>query len=93
MPGVTEPGSSGSPLYSQAGRFIGQLHGGPSSCGATGDNLSDYYGRFSVSWTGGGTNSTRLSNWLDAGGTGATTVNGIDSVHRPLHAAGGADRA
>jgi hypothetical protein len=75
---VTEPGSSGSPLYSQAGRFIGQLHGGPSSCGATGDNLSDYYGRFSVSWAGGGTNATRLSNWLDAGGTGATTVNGIN---------------
>jgi hypothetical protein len=78
IPGVTEPGSSGSPLYSQAGRFIGQLHGGPSACGATGDNLSDYYGRFSVSWTGGGTSSTRVSNWLDAGNTGATTVNGLD---------------
>jgi lysyl endopeptidase len=78
VPGVTEPGSSGSPLYSQAGRFIGQLHGGPSACGATGDNLSDYYGRFSVSWTGGGTNSTRLSNWLDAGNTGAATVDGIE---------------
>jgi lysyl endopeptidase len=78
VPGVTEPGSSGSPLYSQAGRFIGQLHGGPSACGATGDSLSDYYGRFSVSWTGGGTNSTRLSNWLDAGNTGAVTVNGLD---------------
>ncbi len=79
VPGVTEPGSSGSPLYNAAGRFIGQLHGGPSACGATGDNLSDYYGRFSVSWTGGGTNSTRLSNWLDTAGTGATTVNGIDN--------------
>jgi hypothetical protein len=79
IPGVTEPGSSGSPLYSQAGRFIGQLHGGPSSCGATGDNLSDYYGRFSVSWAGGGTNATRLSNWLDAGGTGATAIDGLDS--------------
>jgi lysyl endopeptidase len=78
VPGVTEPGSSGSPLYNNAGRFVGQLHGGPSSCGATGDNLSDYYGRFSVSWTGGGTNSTRLSNWLDAGSTGATTVSGIN---------------
>ncbi|HJX27516.1 MAG TPA: trypsin-like peptidase domain-containing protein [Thermoanaerobaculia bacterium] len=78
VPGVTEPGSSGSPLYNNAGRFVGQLHGGPSSCGATGNNLSDYYGRFSVSWTGGGTNSTRLSNWLDAGNTGATTTNGID---------------
>ena len=79
VPGVTEPGSSGSPLYSQAGRYIGQLHGGPSACGATGNNLSDYYGRFSVSWTGGGTSSTRLSNWLDAAGTGATTVNGLDN--------------
>ena len=79
VPGVTEPGSSGSPLYNAAGRFVGQLHGGPSSCGATGDNLSDYYGRFSVSWTGGGTNSTRLSNWLDAGNTGATTIAGLDS--------------
>lgn len=76
VPGVTEPGSSGSPLYSPAGRYIGQLHGGPSACGATGDNLSDYYGRFSVSWTGGGTSSTRLSSWLDAGNTGATTIDG-----------------
>jgi lysyl endopeptidase len=83
VPGVTEPGSSGSPLYSQAGRFIGQLHGGPSACGATGDSLSDYYGRFSVSWTGGGTSSTRLSNWLDAGNTGATTVDGIDGSTGP----------
>jgi subtilisin-like proprotein convertase family protein len=80
VPGVTEGGSSGSPLYNASGRFIGQLHGGPSSCGATGDNLSDYYGRFSVSWTGGGTNSTRLSNWLDAGNTGATTIAGIENT-------------
>ncbi|HEV8631664.1 MAG TPA: fibronectin type III domain-containing protein, partial [Thermoanaerobaculia bacterium] len=79
VPGVTEPGSSGSPLYNSGGRFVGQLHGGPSSCGATGDNLSDYYGRFSVSWNGGGTSSTRLSNWLDAGGTGATSIAGLDS--------------
>ncbi|HBL31792.1 MAG TPA: hypothetical protein DD490_33635 [Acidobacteria bacterium] len=79
VPGVTEGGSSGSPLYNAAGRFIGQLHGGPSACGATGTNLSDYYGRFSISWTGGGTNSTRVSNWLDAGNTGATTTNGLDT--------------
>src|SRR6185436_7153568 len=83
VPGVTEPGSSGSPLYSSAGRYIGQLHGGPSACGATGDNLSDYYGRFSVSWTGGGTDSTRLSNWLDAAGTGAMTVDGIENCTAP----------
>jgi len=76
--GITEPGSSGSPLYSPAKRVIGQLHGGPSSCSATGDNRSDYYGRVSVSWTGGGTSSTRLSNWLDASGSGALFVDGLD---------------
>lgn len=79
VPGVTEGGSSGSPLYNAAGRFIGQLHGGPSSCGATGNNLSDYYGRLSVSWTGGGTASTQLSAWLDPGSTGVTTIGGIDT--------------
>jgi hypothetical protein len=83
VPGVTEPGSSGSPLYNADHRYIGQLHGGPSACGATGNNLSDYYGRFSVSWTGGGTNSTRLSNWLDAAGTGAMTIDGIAACTAP----------
>jgi lysyl endopeptidase len=83
VPGVTEPGSSGSPLYNSAGRFVGQLHGGPSSCGATGNSLSDYYGRFSVSWTGGGTNSTRLSNWLDPGNTGAVAIDGLDVFTGP----------
>ncbi len=83
VPGVTEPGSSGSPLYNSARRFIGQLHGGPSYCGATGDGLSDYYGRFSVSWTGEGTNSTRLSNWLDAGNTGAVAIDGRHNCTTP----------
>jgi lysyl endopeptidase len=74
--GVTEPGSSGSPIYSPEKRFLGQLHGGPSSCSATGTNRSDLYGRFFTSWTGGGTNSSRLSNWLDAAGTGAQFIDG-----------------
>jgi hypothetical protein len=72
--GVTEPGSSGSPLFSPQKRIVGQLHGGPSACGAA--NLWDYYGRLSVSWTGGGTSSTRLSNWLDPGNTGVMTLDG-----------------
>ena len=76
VPGVTENGSSGAPLYNAEHRFIGQLHDGPSACGATGDNLSDYYGRFSVSWVGGGTRSTRLSDWLDPLGTGEIAIDG-----------------
>jgi len=75
---VTEPGSSGSPLFDNNHRIIGQLHGGPSACGATGDNLSDCFGRVSQSWTGGGSSSTRLSDWLDPGSTGATTVDTLN---------------
>jgi hypothetical protein len=83
VPGVTEGGSSGSPLYTAEGRFVGQLHGGFSACGQTGTNLSDYYGRFSLSWTGGGSNATRVSNWLDPGSTGAMTLDGIGGVCTP----------
>ncbi|MGJ7902585.1 PKD domain-containing protein [Lysobacter sp. 1R34A] len=77
--GVTEPGSSGSPIYSPEKRVLGQLHGGPSSCSATGTNRSDYYGRVFTSWTGGGTADSRLSNWLDPANTGAQFIDGLDS--------------
>lgn len=70
---VTEPGSSGSPLFDQNHHIVGQLHGGPSMCDGT--QLWDFYGRFDVSWTGGGTDATRLSNWLDQNNYGVTTVN------------------
>lgn len=80
--GVTEPGSSGSPLFNTSGLIVGQLYGGPSDC--TCENNAgcgyDYYGKLFTSWTGGGTNATRLSNWLDpaACNTGATTLVGYD---------------
>jgi len=49
--GVTEPGSSGSPLFDQEGRIIGQLYGGVAACSGTNDNNQyDFYGRFGVSW-------------------------------------------
>lgn len=79
-PQVTEGGSSGSPLFDNNKRVIGQLHGGPSACGSTGDNLSDCYGRVSVSWTGGGTNATRLSNWLDPLNTGVMNLDTISGA-------------
>ena len=55
--GVTEPGSSGSPLFNSNHQIVGQLHGGTSYCFPTyddngnfiGDSTSpDWYGRFSV---------------------------------------------
>jgi lysyl endopeptidase len=62
--GTTEGGSSGSGLWNQNKRLVGQLHGGSAACG---NNLSDYYGRLSVSWTGGGSSSSRLSDHLAPG--------------------------
>ncbi|MGK0303966.1 MAG: lysyl endopeptidase, partial [Planctomycetota bacterium] len=69
--GTTEGGSSGSPLFDQNHRIIGQLHGGGAACG---NNSSDWYGRLLTSWTGAGSNSNRLSNWLDPLGTGQLTL-------------------
>jgi hypothetical protein len=68
--GVTEPGSSGSPLFDQDGLIIGKLSGGSAACVGTNDNGGfDIYGRFGVSWDFGSTNSTQLQFWLDPAGT------------------------
>lgn len=87
--GVTEGGSSGSPLFDENKRVVGQLHGGASACGNSPNALSDEYGKFFTSWTGGGANNNRLSNWLDPSNTGATTIDGVDPAgpQTPLDAA------
>lgn len=64
--GVTEGGSSGSPLFDILNhRIVGQLKGGSSSCNNPTD--PDWYGRLYSSWTGGGNSSERLSDWLGSG--------------------------
>jgi lysyl endopeptidase len=65
--GTTEPGSSGSPLFDQNHRVIGQLHGGGAACG---NDESDWYGRIYTSWEGGGSETTSLKSHLDAANTG-----------------------
>lgn len=69
--GTTEPGSSGSPLFDQNHRVIGQLHGGYAACG---NNSSDWYGKFAVSYNTGTSASSRLVDWLDSAGTGDLTT-------------------
>ncbi len=71
--GTTEPGSSGSPLFDQNKRVIGQLTGGGAACG---NDLSDWFGAISISWEGGGTPNTRLKDWLDPDNTGILTLDG-----------------
>ncbi|HXH29215.1 MAG TPA: serine protease [Bacteriovoracaceae bacterium] len=72
--GTTEPGSSGSPLFDDKHRVIGQLHGGGAACG---NDLSDYYGRFHTSWSGNGTAAGRLQDHLDSAKTGKLTTDTI----------------
>jgi len=72
--GTTEPGSSGSPLYDQNKRIVGQLHGGGAACG---NNSPDYYGKVWYSWDqAGSTNATQLAPWLDPINSGVTFLDG-----------------
>ncbi|MDB5013479.1 MAG: hypothetical protein JWQ25_1681, partial [Daejeonella sp.] len=73
--GTVEPGSSGSPLFDQNHRVIGQCHGDQNNAGNYCTQRISECGRFDVSWIGGGTDATRLSNWLDPTGTNAFTTN------------------
>lgn len=82
-PSVTEPGSSGSPLYNAERRLIGVLSGGPSACGATGASLRDQYGGLFHSWEGVGTPTTRMKDHLDPGGGNPETLDGIGQCTPP----------
>lgn len=78
--GVTEGGSSGSPLFNSDGLIIGTLTGGSSSCSTP--NEPDYFGRFSKSWDTNGTDSTlQLQYWLDRKGSGTLEMPGFDPAN------------
>lgn len=65
--GETAGGSSGSPLFNQNKRIIGQLHGGV-------DNI-DYYGKLNYSWTVKNGNYSTLKSIL-AGNSNTTYMDG-----------------
>tara|TARA_B100000508_G_scaffold141092_1_gene146422 strand:+ start:82050 stop:86534 length:4485 start_codon:yes stop_codon:yes gene_type:complete len=80
--GVTEGGSSGSPIFRYTGgggnedsKIIGTLTGGSSFC--TSPNNPDQYGKMSYHWNSNGTsNAEQLEPWLDPGNTGVSVMNG-----------------
>lgn len=73
--GVTEGGSSGSPLFNSAGRIVGDLSGGSSYCSTP--NGPDSYGKFWYSWSSnGGANNQQLKPWLDPNNSNPNTLNG-----------------
>ncbi|QQS29646.1 MAG: PKD domain-containing protein [Sphingobacteriales bacterium] len=71
--GTTEGGSSGSPLFDQNKRIVGQLHGGTASCNSL---TYDAYGKVAYSWSTGTTATTRLRDWLDPVNTGILAIDG-----------------
>ncbi|MGB0862637.1 MAG: T9SS type A sorting domain-containing protein [Saprospiraceae bacterium] len=74
--GVTESGSSGSPIFDQNKRIVGTLTGGASFCSTPGGQ--DEYGKMSYHWTSNGsTSANQLKPWLDPDNTGITQLNGV----------------
>lgn len=81
--GTVEGGSSGSPLFNPEGRIVGQLF-----ASTNGDRCifrDGIYGRFDVSWDGGGTPQTRLRDWLDPSNTGAVNLDLLQAPNNLPH--------
>lgn len=82
-PSVTEPGSSGSPLYNAQQRLVGVLSGGASYCNAPAGKLNDDYGGLFAAWEGVGTSTTRARDHLDPLGLAPDFIDGIDNCNPP----------
>jgi len=74
--GVTEGGSSGSPIFEENHRIIGTLSGGASFCDSP--NSPDYYGKMSYHWDGANPIpvSMRLKAFLDPLDSGEEKMDG-----------------
>jgi len=78
--GVTEPGSSGSPLFDNNHRIVGDLSTGCSDCDD--QQCPDQYGKVYQSWDYGQTPATRLSDWLDPSGSDVEFMDGMDPFNQ-----------
>ena len=74
--GYAERGSSGGPFFDQNKRVVAHLTAVTYKwCG---QGREYYLGRFAKAWTGGGSSSNRLSDWLDPAGSGVSSVDGLE---------------
>jgi hypothetical protein len=73
--GVTEGGSSGSPLFNSKGQVVGILSGGSATCDSP--SSSDLFGKFNFAWASEGNNTNQqLKYWLDSTSTNYNSING-----------------
>ena len=74
--GVTEGGSSGSPIFDQNKYIVGTLSAGDASCAFLAGE--DIYGKMSYHWNkNGATPDKQLKIWLDPDNTGITKLQGL----------------
>lgn len=78
--GMIEGGSSGSPVFDQNKRAVGQLLGGNIPQCENPQFIYEHYGKISESWAYGGSPSNQLKDWLDPNNSGITTLDGINDL-------------
>jgi hypothetical protein len=75
--GITEPGSSGSPLFDPNGLIVGTLTGGSASC--TAPTQPDVYGKLGFHWSASGeTSDKNIKAWLDPNNDDPAFLYGYD---------------
>lgn len=72
--GITESGSSGSPLFNPQGLIVGQMDCGGSACGGSG---YDNFGRFAKSWDAEPGNDNQLKPWLSPNSSSSLYIQAI----------------
>lgn len=76
--GITEGGSSGSPLFNSDHRIVGDLTGGSVVSNCTSSDA--YYAKISRSWADYPNNTSQLKYWLDPDSTGLLYIDGYDPL-------------
>ena len=76
--GLTENGSSGSPIFNQEQLLVGTLSGGPA--GSCTNAINDYYSKVSEQWNKYLNEKENLKPWLDPDNKGITSMYGYDPV-------------
>ncbi|HEX7583973.1 MAG TPA: trypsin-like peptidase domain-containing protein, partial [Prolixibacteraceae bacterium] len=72
--GVTEPGSSGGPLFDQNKQLVGALTGGSATCNLP---TNDYFLKFALAWDYRKETGKQLKAWLDPLNSGASKLTGM----------------
>ncbi len=82
--GITEGGSSGSPLFNSDHRIVGDLTGGSAVSNCTSSDA--YYAKIYHSWADYPNSTTQLKYWLDPDSTGQIFIDGYDPLVSSINA-------